>query len=828
MNRRLVLAGAFLLVMAAVIVPAFAAEDIISDLTITIDGQVVTDSGVWIREYSGQSTYEKNSGPVLHAVSTCRSANGTSGDLALTLYPIGSAYLRRTFTGDATTDFTLKNLWGYGRYTIEASCSVGNQTSAISKSFSVHKMEFFFQNSDTIEAEIGFEAKVPLIYRLDGNIIADKNNITIRLRDASHTYLSSVPDYLESIGGDYVEISVAVPYDVPEGKRTLDVITNYEGYSVNISRSIEILSPIDVEIETESVSCRANEYCPFEISVLVTTNGPKSVSEYATGNFLVGIYRASDGALSDYPSITRVDCNENTKRCILKLMTDEKVTPGDYTLKVSVVDNQLGSAPKFLPLSCSYFLQGTIRNAENSAVRAKMTFINKDTKRVVTKEFSGDYVIEILRGTYDISMDLQGGALIAEVTNASFENALLESTKNINFDSFEQADLLAGVHTVRVVVLELGFDFETMNLKIPYNNVNVYNEENLEVYRCLNWNFGTRKCNGNWTVVEGTVLNSVADIVELDTERASALLLGEKKFLHFNTVGSATKETGLGGVVPIEGQILDSDGKEISGVNITLKADGYQTTVGTVNDGSFLGYVTLPYKEGLFDVQVIAEKSPYVGCSDKVVLKTVKKEGLAMVLPEDQISLALDEPRTVEISVVNDGQVEITNIYLRLDGISTKTYALVPDNINRLSPGETKVLKLNLNMSSEECGEKCLQYTSVGVEARGQSESGQEVSVSGTFIIELQKSLGIASQENSGLSGLSGMFSFPAVSNTMLLNGVIVLCIVIVAILIIKKKRGSPSGGIRGPYQQPLGGGAPRTSVVSSIKTIRNEIKNKK
>ncbi|MGC9310536.1 MAG: hypothetical protein ACP5E4_02310, partial [Candidatus Aenigmatarchaeota archaeon] len=736
MNAKLVVLGILMIALSA---SGVRASEVVSDLTITIDGKQVTDGGVWIKEYAGQSAQEKNLGPSLEVISACKDGNGTPANLVLTLYPAGGTFVKRTFLGDADTEFTLKNLGNFGTYKIEANCTVGNQTSVLSKTFTVHKLEMFFQNSESVSGEIGFSTKFPLIFKSDGSLISEREKFVVKIKDSSHTYLSSIPEYVESVGGGYVDLSIKIPYDVPEGKRTLEVTGTYGDNEVTISKSISIESPIDIELETESISCKANEFCPFEIQLTIDSNGPRPLSEYSPQNFLVGIYRNSDNELFDYPTISRVDCNENTKLCILKLMTDEKIVPGAYTLKISVIDNQLGSSPKYITFSSSYFLQGTVRNADNAAVKSKMTFINKDNGNVVTKEFSGEYLIEILKGMYDITLNFQSGALIADIYNATFDNTLLESAKNINFDSFENKEILTGVHTVRAVVLELGFEFESASLKIPYNNLNVYNEENLDVYVCKNWNFGMRRCNGNWTIVGNSKVNAVADVVEVETGEMSAFLLGERKFLHYNTVGTAEKETGLGGTIPVEGVVLDSDGIEVSGVTITLKTEGFSSKTNTVADGSFLGYVTLPYKEGLFNVDVIAEKDPYVGTTTQIVVKTVKREEISVVLPDAEVAVILGQPKSITLTLVNPGQVDLKDIQININGLSLKNYEIIPATVNILGPGETKDIKLNVNITQEDCGDTCQQYTSVGVEVKAVTQNSIDIKTGGTFIIELKK-----------------------------------------------------------------------------------------
>lgn len=796
-----------------------------------------TDSNnVWLIEYDGQSAAERLSGPLLNLSASC-TVNGTPLNYNLTFYKADASNLvvQQLYGMSGSTGYQLPNSWDAGNYRVEASCSGKTD----SKYFYAHKLSLFFQSTNSESGDVGSNSRISVIFKKDGQKLTDASSFRVVVKDSTHIYMNKTPDYIGSDGsGDYVYLSYAIPYDVPTGSRTIEVEGIYGGNQIAIGKSITVGNPIDVKIATSSISCKANEYCAFDLDVIVNSTGPTPLSEYTPTNFVIGIYSSDTSSAFDIPVISRVDCNENTKHCILKTMTGEKLPPGSYALKITAVDNQLGSSPAVVSLISSFFLQGSIRNAQNNPVAAKMTLASEDNSQVLSGDFSGDYKLEILKGLYDMSINFENGALIADIYNASFEDALLDSTRNINYDSFEKAEILEGVHTVKVVVLELGFDFQSANLRIPYDSMNVYNEENLQVYRCTNWNFGMRKCNGNWTSIGDSKTNAVADFVEVQTGNLSAFLLGERKFLHFNTLGTADKETGLGGTIPIEGQVLDSDGNNVRDVTITLKVGNFTTQVASVDDGSFVGYVTLPYREGLFDVAVSADKEPYESVESKVVVKTVKKEDLSVVLPDSQVPVTLDKPATIEIGVSNPGQVNITNIQFSINGLSVNNYQLVPAVVNSLGPGETKQVKLNVNMTSADCGDKCLQYTSVGVSVSGKSDSGIELSNGGTFIIEIQKPTNSTlsfSSSGGGTSAISGLFSaisLPDVSTENIIGIFLLISIIVVVILIMKKRGGEGRSGklnygLRSPYGVRKIDGA-RGNVVSSMNELKSNLHEKK
>jgi len=576
----------------------------------------------------------------------------------------------------------------------------------------------------------------------------------------------------------------------------------------------------------DGITCRANEVCDVNLNLKIFYYGEGSVEEFDENNFLIGVFEGSKMRYTITPS--EVTCNSDTQTCKLSLSIPE-LSSGDYVLSIKSISG-LYSSTSTIPLTSVLSLRGEILDASGKGVQVSMTFKNNENEKISKIDSNGGaYNVNLVPGDYGVSANFGGGTLIADINNVTFNSEIIKYGSNINFDSFIGSSPITGVHVTKVVVLEFGYKFDNAVLTIPYDGTLVNNEDNLKVYRCDKWNFALRRCNGEWEELNSETY-PIPDIVKVNVDKFGAFVLGEQKNLNFNVVSITGKTIYLGDTIPIEGQVLDSDREEISGATITLKVENYTSTTTTLSDGSFLGYVTLPYKEGTFELEISADKQPFLPAVEKQVVKTSKRREISLLLPES-VGVDIDKSKIIDLTVVNTGQVDLTDISLLVSGISLKNYNLVPSRINELKPGEQREVKMTVDISSESCGEKCSQYYLVGMEVKAKTKSDEEITGGGSFTIELSKPVEVVEKPKDFFSGVSGMFTMPAVSTNSLIAGIISIGILILAVLIIKKKKnkthfnGRNFGETNYNYKKMT---MPRNTIVSSMNSIKSQIKDKK
>ncbi len=796
---------------------------VFADLTVDLE---ITPDEVWLMEVE-DNVYSNPSISI--------SATGLDGTADITdnstweirLYDDSDNYKRGNNEPD--TEFIFDNAWNYGTYRIEASCEYGSETNMTEKNLEVHKLELFLKEN-SIQGYIGNELVIPLDFRVDGS-----------------AEMFAGADYELKIGGSNVNVNKAnnlvldgttlnieVPLDLSfsEGYKSIELTIIYNGYELKITKSnyIYLKSPLTIESIATGITCRANEMCDVNLDLKIFYYGEGSVDDFDGNNFLIGVFEGSNIRYTITPS--EVTCSSDLQTCQLSLSIPE-LSSGDYILSIRVYKMVSGGreydSTSTIPLTSVLSLGGEILDASGKGVQVSMMFRN-NANGIISKidSHGGQYNVNIVPGDYGVSASFGGGTLIANVNNVTFDSEVVEYGSNINFDSFIGSSPITGVHVTKVVVLEFGYEFENAELTIPYDGTLVNNEDNLRVYRCDKWNFALRRCNGDWDELNSETL-PIPDIVKVDVDEFGAFVLGEQKGLNFNVVSVTEKTIYLGDTIPIEGQVIDSDGEKISGVTITLNVGNYTSTTTTLSDGSFLGYVTLPYEEGTFELEINADKHPFIPVVEKRVVKTSKRMEISMLLPESA-GVDMDKSEIIDLMVVNSGQVKLTDITLLVDGISLKNYNLVPSRINELMPGEQRELKMTIDISSESCGEKCNQYYLVGMEVKAKTPFDEEISSGGSFTIELSKPAEVVVESENFFSGISGMFVLPTVSTDNLLMGFLIAGILVVVVLIIKKKNkfsfsGKSFGKSSYNYRRMT---MPRNTIISSMNSIKAQIKNKK
>lgn len=792
---------------------------VFANLTVNLE---TTPDAVWLMDV-GDNVY---SNPGINVSAVCLDGTVDVTDNAtweIRLYDDIDSYKR----GDnkPNTEFIFDNAWNYGNYRIEASCKYGNETNRTEKNLEVHKLELFLKET-SVQGYIGNTLTIPLDFRVDGSAEmfagADYElkigDLPVNINKANNLVL------------DGTTLNIKVPLDLSfsEGYKDIELTIIYQGYELKISKSnyIYLKSPLTIESVANGVTCKANEICNVNLDLKISYYGVGSVDDFDKNNFLIGVFEGNKMRYTVSPS--EVACSSDTQTCKLSLSIPE-LSSGDYTLSIKSISG-LYSSTSTIPLTSVLSLGGEILDASGKGVQVSMMFRN-NANGIISKIDSngGAYNINIVPGDYGVSANFGGGTLIADINNVTFNSEIIKYGSNINFDSFVGSSPITGVHVTKVVVLEFGYGFENAVLTIPYDGTLVNNEDNLKVYRCDKWNFALRRCNGEWKELNSEIY-PIPDIVKVNVDKFGAFVLGEQKSLDFNVVSVTEKTIYLGDTIPIEGQVLDSDGEEISGATITLKVENYTSTTTTLSDGSFLGYVTMPYKEGAFELEISADKQPFLPVVEKRVVKTSKKREVSILLPES-VSVDIDKSKIIDLTVINSGQVDLTDITILVNGISLKNYNIVPSKINELKPGEQREVKMTVDISSESCGEKCNQYYLVGMEVKAKTKFDEEISSGGSFTIELTKPIKTKEEPKGLFSGISGMFTMPAVSTNNLITGIIGIGIIVLVVLIIKKKKnktpfyGRTFGGANYNYKKMT---MPRSTIVSSMNSIKSQIRNKK
>ncbi len=124
-----------------------------------------------------------------------------------------------------------------------------------------------------------------------------------------------------------------------------------------------------------------------------------------------------------------------------------------------------------------------------------------------------DWVLDLV-----ISLNKTFEAILKDV------NISVTSNISIKLDKPEVEGYLA-TYAVKTEV-----NFTRGRITISYNETNYTNEDYLGIYICANWNFSSRKCEGNWQRIESFVPNKTKKTIEFNVTHFSAFAIKQEPY----------------------------------------------------------------------------------------------------------------------------------------------------------------------------------------------------------------------------------------------------------------------------------------------------------
>ncbi len=415
----------------------------------------------------------------------------------------------------------------------------------------------------------------------------------------------------------------------------------------------------------------------------------------------------------------------------LKMVVPKKEAgPHDITVYVSYMGETTYPASLVEEKAIHFIiaLKGRIMDASGTVRHIKMELENDDSSMYYLIENGNDgrYSANIIPGEYDMKIEFEG--MNAEFMNVELTEENVEETSiadgPINYDVPKNIKTIDdGIDVVKIAVLEFDLPFDFAELTIPYSDAEIKNEENLEVYKCNNWNFGKSICSSEWEKIENVYVNTRGNIVMLNTTQPSAFVIGERKNLVIK-LGSdlGYGDYSAGDQIEIKGQITDMEDEAIEGADVEIKIigiEGLNDTTKSIISGNFKSDLTLPLEEGIFNISMRAKKYPYKDAIKYFTIETDVKKEISFINIPDGEKAYVGEPLNIKFSVLNSGQTDLTNIRLYVSGLATEWYQLLPVSINDLSPGDVKEVELKILVSKTYCEkQECKNYYPVTIQAK--------------------------------------------------------------------------------------------------------------
>lgn len=701
------------------------------------------------------------------------------------------------FVGQITLDDISSTLYnGYtlldgslspGTYNVISYCN--SETENETKTFTINKLGARLISSssslvypnDILTLKVEFELNNEMITsttKTDFQIFLDNIPITIQ----------NVPS--PNIVGGYWEIKVKVP----------DSFTNYGNYNFIINATYDFYT----------ITLISYDYIKVEPLIKLDIISPSVLSPYKLTGMqdleikAKALYKSQLITEFDFPdfevklnndllTIKEINYDEN-KWNLLVNIPKLSAREASYYLDVYIEHNGIQTkSSKPLPIQFLLSLKGTLLNAEGTPIKnAEIELKGSNLEEKCITNSTGAYQLGIPPGNYDLK-------LIFPEMQAEFSNVEISSDEIYSglASDFIQYDYYTGdiktddIEAKKIVVLEFALTFDSAHIIIPYSDSKFTNEDDLNVFKCKDWNLGKRSCLGEWEKIDVTIDN-IRNIISFDVSDLSAFAIGEKQDLKLEL--NLDKETYyLGEKINLNGKVVDNNQKGMSDIEIIYSISNTEIdgTTNTNSNGDFSTSFNAPNEEGNFEIKIRAKKLPYLPIDKTISFKTQKKKELNINVISS-VDIKLNQSKQVAFTIENTGQRNESNINIYIKGISPDWYKLNLEKIDKLEINEEKTIRLNLTIPSKQCEmSHCDSEYTVEIKAKN-----SETTSSKTFKLRIEgliskETLEQTKEENSTISGFLNqtITGFAIVASSNSTKYLLIIIFAGVAIFFVKKRR---------------------------------------
>ncbi len=457
-------------------------------------------------------------------------------------------------------------------------------------------------------------------------------------------------------------------------------------------------------------------------------------------------------------------------------VTAPSLSPGIYPLKVYL--NYNGNY--YSDNTTLYYtipFSGTIVDDNNKALNTQIKFIKGGVTKSCGTDSYGYYSdsscgIYLVPDYYDIGINFPNSVIyLSNLYINSFDDPI----KYVYHDDFDVPGIRnAGLHDFKI-----DLSYSSIRIEMSYNEKNVVNENNLKIFECSSWNRGKKACNSNWYEVYGekdTTRNKARLNSSVSGPLYSAFIIGETK--NINVDFSLDKDAyNPGDDIKIRGLVKDEDDNSVVNATIEIKVKNTQISSKVITDenGIFSLEIPAPQDEGNYDLTLRATSNPYGSFDSDKKFAVTKSKSIFIDFP-DTVRIAIGENLTERLNIVNNGQADINNLKIYLDGVPEGYYNFSENTDLRV--GEKKSFDVSFSIP---------YYASKGISSATIKIDGYNISqekVFGLNIVERNES----SNQTLPSTGLASGFTLPEI-NYMDVAFIILFAAACFSVAIILKKR---------------------------------------
>ncbi|MEA3255615.1 MAG: hypothetical protein U9Q22_07250 [Candidatus Altiarchaeota archaeon] len=792
-----------------------------------VNVDILPDS-VWLHE-----------NPVIEIFARCE-VDGvfiSDADVKASIYPPGfsSPTMSPTLHYDPESEryrYSFKSpFYKTGKYNVEVTCSRDQDSSTASGEFIAHKLELNIirDGVSSVDAYMGGELKLYVEFLMDGELVPPSQDTFDVYIDKENVEQDSVPIIVDN----YQEITVEIPlrprYIDEEGTYDLEVIGEYgDGERITISAEkkefINVHPPLKIDLQEDVIQCPFGSTCERDLSVAVVF-AAGSIDDLTLENVEAVIVDTKAKGKKMY--IDSMVCDDASDTCKISLDIPSNLEPGSYDLFLTLAYPQISDykykSQDSIPLEVVLQLRGDVRDASGNIVDTRITLENQDTGQIIIRRtgVSGDYALDLLPGTYDITLEFTADKVISRFEDVSITDSdIVTISENlIRYDKDHlNSGIPGGLRIVKVMVIEFALPFSNTLIYLPYDSSKVDGDENdLKVYKCGRWNFKKSSCSGEWIGLWSKV-HTIKDIIEFDAKSSGAFVIGEKKSLRLTDVVVKNEIVYMSDTVHIIGRVIDNEGNPVERavVECSFPRFNISDTFSSGTDGIFTADINAPYVEGPVTLVIGVKGGPFISYNETLTLNLIRSKKLDITGIPDTVDIGLDEPRVITFKLFNSGQTDLTDkIYLSVAGMSSDWYEILPASIDGLSANQQKSINLKIKLTNELCGGRCKQFTLINVEAKSNQVS-KDVSFTLNILQPPEEEAGKDTSEEqaqetetpeSGIPGITGfVISLPSLDSPYILSSIIIIMVLLIINKKkkVKKKKGFGKMGIRSPVVASL------------------------
>jgi hypothetical protein len=647
------------------------------------------------------------------------------------------------FTGNYNQFKTYLNR--VGNYNVIISCNNNeSQSTTFSTSFTISKLTGLISYIDSI-GYIGDEIEIDFLVKKDDVILSSGVSFNITLNDQIKQL--KVPTAYDLSKGWVLKL------DSPstEGTYNVKVYAYYDRANASNSSSISIMKRIDFGVVSLSKNwVNGNE----NITLSLKAKDMGNIIDVNKNNLNIQIASTSVNILS----IDRSGDLYNVR------ITVPSLSAGTYELR-STLSYESSSYSDTKSIDYIVEVNGKIVDSNNKGISTQIKFFSGNVEKLrLSTDGTGYYSSSIPPGTYDVQIIFPQSTLYLDYVSISNFN---DPVKYF----YSNEDLVSGIRSAGLFGYEVALDYDEANIEMNYNEKNLFDETQLTIFKCSNWNSGRKTCNDNWFEVYGD-FDTVRNLAKLNLTSLSAFVVGERKAINVN-FNLDSERYYTESIVKIIGLVKDLDGSNVNNATVKMYVKNTEIKINTSSDnnGVFSIEFKAPKNEGNYTLVLSAEKSPYISFSGSKNFDVIKSRTVEILIP-DTIKLKQGQSFTQEVSIVNTGQANLLNLNISLTGIPTNYFNLT-NFIGRLNENEEN--KIFIYFSIPENAEKKTYGATLEV---SNSEIKQE-RVFGFTVVDKNETIDIQSTP-------AGRFILPKLDSNSVY--IIVFAVAVFSIAIFLKK----------------------------------------